>query len=202
MPINIHRGRWIVGAAAVLLVASGCGKSDENASMAGGTAAASGEVAPAAATGASALNADEADDRVEDALRADSGLAAFGLDADDERGRVVLEGTVATEAQKARAAEVAASTAPGVTVDNQVRVNAGAASREASHKAADEADDRVEDAFDADSTLRALDLDVDDEDGRLVLKGSVRTAAQRTQAEDLAKRTASGIRVDNQIKVE
>lgn len=202
MSILIRRGRWMVGAAAMLAVVSGCGKADENASagaMAGDTTAGA---SMSAGAGTGTANADEADDRVEDALRAESTLAAFSLDADDEDGRVVIEGTVATEAQKARAAEVAATTAAGLTVDNQVRVNANASRREAAHTAADEADDRVEDAFEADSGLRALNLDVDDEDGRLQLKGKVGTAAQRTQAEDITKRVAPGIAIDNQIKVE
>src|SRR5688500_12771328 len=108
MPNMILRGQWLVGAAAVLMVVSGCGKSDETANTAGGavgdTAAA---VAPLPGAATTTMSADEADDRVEDALRADTSLAAFSLDADDERGNVVIEGTVATEAQKAQAATVA-----------------------------------------------------------------------------------------------
>jgi osmotically-inducible protein OsmY len=67
---------------------------------------------------------------------------------------------------------------------------------------ADRAEDLVEDALEADSTLRAFDLDADDENGRVVLTGAVRTAAQRQRAEDVAKRVAPGITLDNRIRVE
>lgn len=195
-----HRMSWIVGAATVLLVAAGCNRGDGGASAGGDVASDSPNASAAGRT--ATLTPDQADDLIEDALRADTALGAFRLDADDERGGVVLEGVVATEAQKARAAEIAARVAPGISIDNQLRVDANAARREAAHAAADEADDRVEDALEADSTLRAFDLDADDEDGRLILTGAVRTAEQRTLAEEIAKRTAPGIAIDNRIRVE
>lgn len=70
------------------------------------------------------------------------------------------------------------------------------------HAAVEEAEDRVKEAFEADTTLLALDLEVDDENGRLVLRGTVRTAARRRQAEAVAARGVLGIRIDNQIRVE
>ena len=182
----------IARATVVLLILAGCNRADRDASAGGDLATDS----------AATLSLDQADDRIEDALRADAELGAFRLDADDEGERVVLEGTVATEAQKTRAAEIAAGAAPGISIENQLRVNAGAAEREAAHEAADEADDRVEDALDADTTLRAFDLDADDEDGRLILTGDVRTAEQRTLAEDIARRVAPGVPIDNRIRVE
>lgn len=154
----------------------------------------------AAAAQAVERNLDELDDQVERALRADAELAPFRLDADDERERLVIEGAVSTDAQKARAAQIAAGAAPGVTIDNQIRVDANATRSGAPD--ADDAEDLVEDAIEADATLRAFDLDVDDENGRLVLKGTVRTAAERTQAEEIAKRAATGIGIDNRIRVQ
>ncbi|HEY0970267.1 MAG TPA: BON domain-containing protein [Gemmatimonadales bacterium] len=199
-----RRMPWIVGAATLLSVVAGCNRSEREGSAGGDVAldtpAARNAPAPGARMGA--MDLDEAEDRIERALRADATLAAFELDADDERGRIVLEGVVETDAQKTRAAEIATSTAPGIPIDNQLRVDAAAARRQAAHAAADEADDRVEDALEADPTLREFDLDVDDEDGRLVLEGTVRTAAQRSQAEEIARRLAPGIPIDNRIRVE
>jgi osmotically-inducible protein OsmY len=65
---------------------------------------------------------DDMEDRVEDALEADSALAQFDLDADDKDGGIVIEGTVSTADQKTRAEEVAKRTAPGATIVNRVRV--------------------------------------------------------------------------------
>lgn len=199
MQTIIRHSQWVTSAAAILLVLAGCGRSDRET---GAAAAGVGDTSMATTTGAPAenLDPDRADDQVEDALRADSMLARFQLDADDEGEGIEIEGTVATEAQKARAAEIVAGAAPGISLNNQVRVDAGAR-REAADDAADEAEDRVEEAFDADTTLEALDLDADDEDGRLVLEGTVRTAAQRTQAEAVAKEAAGGVRLENRIKV-
>ena len=181
---------------AMLLLAA-CGGRDEGSaadSVTGDTPAAATTAAPAT------LTADEGERRVKTALRADAALTAFRLDTDDEGGRVVLEGSVETEAQKTQAADIAARTAPGLTIDNQIRVEA--TGRKAPNIDADEAEDRIEDAFEADSTLGPFDLDADDMENRVVLKGTVRTAAQRSQAEAMAKRIAPALRIDNQIRVQ
>lgn len=186
--------------ATLLVLAIGCGSNGGETNSGGEVAGQSSAVTPA--TQSSASDLDAAEERVERALRADSALRAFRLDADDERGGLVIEGVVATDAQKSRAARIAAEVASGVAVDNQVRVDAAASSRSTASDAADEAENKVEDALDADAALGTFDLDVDDENGQLVLKGTVQTAAQRAQAEDIAKRVAPGIRIDNRIKVQ
>jgi osmotically-inducible protein OsmY len=147
-----------------------------------------------------AASADARDDVVERALDADAGLQAFALDADDDDGRIVLKGRVQTAAQRDLAAQIAAREAAGVTVDNRIRVDA-AARTGARPVDVDDIEDQVEDALEADSSLRALDLDVDEENGQLVLEGSA-TTAQRTAAEALAKRLAGTVTVVNRIKVQ
>jgi osmotically-inducible protein OsmY len=186
--------------ATMLVVAIGCGSNGGETSSGGDVASQTPAATPAVPASPSDLDA--AEERVERALRADSTLRPFRLDADDERGALVLEGVVATEAQKSRATRIAADSASGISVDNQVRVDAAVASGTKASDAADEAEDKVEDALDADAALRAFDLDVDDENGQLVLKGTVSTASQRTQAENIVKRVAPGIRIDNRIKVQ
>jgi len=185
--------------ALLLLLAAGvlaCSRGDD-----ARTDTAAAGTTPAATTPAAPASADDAEDRVEAALDADSGLSRFGLDADDDDGKVVLKGKVATEAQKAAAAAVATRVAAGVAVDNRIRVETGAGGG-ARPADVDEAEDRVEDAIEADSTLRGLDIDVDEENGQLVLDGKVRTAAQKTMAEQIATRTATGITVVNKLRVE
>ena len=147
-----------------------------------------------------AATADDRDDVVERALDADSGLQAFALDADDEDGRIELKGRVRTAAQRDLAGQIAAREAAGITVDNRIRVDA-AAGTGARPVDVDDIEDQVEDALEADSSLRALDLDVDEENGQIVLEGSAPTA-QRAAAEALAKRLAGTVTVVNRIKAQ
>ena len=67
---------------------------------------------------------------------------------------------------------------------------------------ADARDDVVERALDADPGLQAFALDADDDDGRIVLKGRVQSAAQRDLAGQIATREAAGVSVDNRIRVD
>lgn len=216
--------RGVLGAATCsLLLMGGCNQGVRESSAAGDVADVRGDSA-AAMTGAPAvpstaaapiagepgalpdsqrrtLTLDEAEDAVEDALRADAELGRFKLDADDERGGIELEGVVETEAQKARAGSIAARVAPGFTIFNELRVDAAAASRRIASVAADEAEDRIERAFETDATLRGFHLDADDEDGRVILKGTVDTEAQRRLAEETAKGLSQGVPIVNRIRV-
>ena len=190
--------RLCVVALPLALVACSGGRdatSDSVAAAAGVTDSAAGMSQPAA-------TADARDDVVERALDADAGLQAYGLDADDDDGRIVLKGRVRTAAERDLAAQVAAREAAGVTVDNRIRVDSSVAASASRPVDVDDIEDQVEDALEADSTMRALDLDVDEENGQLVLEGSVKTAQQRTLAEGLAKRIAGTVTVVNRVKVE
>jgi osmotically-inducible protein OsmY len=181
----------------LVLVACSSGReasSDSAAAAAGVPDSAAGTTMQPAAT------ADARDDVVERALDADTGLQAFALDADDEDGRIELKGRVRTAAQRDLAGQIAAREAAGVTVDNRIRVDAAAGSG-ARPVDVDDIEDQVEDALEADSSLRALDLDVDEEDGQLVLEGTAPTA-QRAAAEALAKRLAGTVTVVNRIKAQ
>jgi osmotically-inducible protein OsmY len=190
--------RLCVVALPLALVACSGGRdatSDSVAAAAGVTDSAAGMSQPAA-------TADARDDVVERALDADAGLQAYGLDADDDDGRIVLKGRVRTAAERDLAAQVAAREAAGVTVDNRIRVDSSVAASASRPVDVDDIEDQVEDALEADSTMRALDLDVDEENGQLVLEGNVKTAQQRTLAEGLAKRIAGTVTVVNRVKVE
>ena len=190
--------RLCVVALPLALVACSSGRdatSDSVAAAAGVTDSAAGMSQPAA-------TADARDDVVERALDADAGLQAFGLDADDDDGRIVLKGRVRTAAERDLAGQIATREAAGVAVDNRIRVDASAAGSAARPVDVDDVEERVEDALEADSTMRAFDLDVDEENGQLVLEGKVPTAAQRTLAEGLVKRIAGTVTVVNRIKVE
>lgn len=143
-------------------------------------------------------DADRVDDRVEVALSTDTTLRGFGLDADEDNGRIVLKGAVRTEAQKSHAAQVATGVAAGVTIDNRIRVDANARMSNDTPDV-DDVEEQIEKAFDDDATLNALNLDVDEDNGQIVLEGTA-PAAQRTAAEELAKRIAGTVTVVNRIK--
>lgn len=173
---------------AVGLVA--CGQTDDTPEPATETSTPPATTAPAA---------DDRDDLVERALESDATLAPFGLDADDDDNRIVLKGTVATAQQKDLATQVAQQQAAGVTIDNQIRVDANRTSA-ARPTDIDDIEEAVEDAIEADTSLRDIDIDVDEEDGQLVLSGTVPSATHRTTAEEIAKRLAGTVTVVNRIK--
>ena len=190
--------RLCVVALPLVIVACSGGKdaaSDSVAAAAGVTDSAAGMSQPAA-------TADARDDVVERALDADAGLQAYGLDADDDDGRIVLKGRVRTASERDLAGQVATREAAGVAIDNRIRVDASVAAAASRPADVDDIEEQVEDALEADSTMRALDLDVDEENGQLVLEGKVKTAAQRTLAEGLVKRVAGTVPVVNRVKVE
>ena len=190
--------RLCVVALPLALLACSGGKdatSDSVAAAAGVTDSAAGMSQPAA-------TAEARDDVVERALDADAGLQAYGLDADDDDGRIVLKGRVRTAAERDLAGRVATREAAGVTVDNRIRVDASVAAAASRPVDVDDIEEQVEDALEADSTMHALDLDVDEENGQLVVEGKVKTAAQRTLAEGLVKRIAGTVPVVNRVKVE
>lgn len=148
------------------------------------------------------LDADRAEGIVENALEADTTLRPFDLDADEKNGGITLKGTVQTATQRALAEQIAKQNAPGISVVNQIAVaaTASATSRSATVDA-DKAEDLVSDALKANATLKPLNIDADEENGGILLKGTVQTAAQKTLAENLAKQAAPGFSISNQIRV-
>ncbi len=151
---------------------------------------------PVGTVPAPGMDADDAADRVDDALAADPALGPLPLDADDSDGRIELTGATVDNQQRDAAEALARSTAPGFTIVNEIRVDP----TRANDAAADDAADRIEDAFDDDLALDPLNLDVDEEDGQVVLKGTA-TAAQREQAEARAREFAGEIPIINRINV-
>ena len=193
--VTTPRAASSIAAIAMMFAAAACaGDADRAADTAAGAFGAT-----AAAT--AAPDADRVDDRVEVALSTDATLRPFGLDADEDDGRVVLKGAVRTEAQKTAAAQVATSVASGVTIDNRIRVDANARMSDNAVDV-DDVEEQVEKAFDDDATLKPLNLDADEDNGQIVLEGTVRTAEQKSMAEQVAKRIAGTVAVVNKIRVQ
>lgn len=152
------------------------------------------------------LDADKAEDAIEKALEADTKLKAFDLDADEINAGIVLKGTVQTAQDRTLAEEIAKRTAPGISINNQIRVAATNSTRPSqTGKApanADEAENLVSNAFEANATLNPLDIEADEANGKgILLKGTVQTAEQKTLAENIAKQVAPGFSINNQIRI-
>ena len=175
-------------------VAVACSKGASNADSARVTDSAGGMVA-------TTPSADDVDDRVEQALDANTELANFGLDADDHDNRVVLKGAVKTAEQKALAEQLATAQAAGVPIDNRIRVEPTLNAMTPKPADLDDLEDQVEEAIEADSTLKSLDVDVDEGQGGLILEGTVSTADQKAAVEALAKRVAPTATIMNRITV-
>jgi osmotically-inducible protein OsmY len=182
-----------IAAIALIFTAACAGNADRAADTAAGTVGGT-----AAAT--AAPDADRVDNRVEVALSTDATLRPFGLDADEDDGRVVLKGAVRTEEQKSMATQVATSVASGVQIENRIRVDANARVSDNAIDV-DDVEEQVEKAFDDDATLKPLKLDVGEDNGQIVLEGTVQTADQKTTAEQIAKRIAGTVVVVNKITV-
>ncbi len=181
----------VVAAIAVMMAAACTPSADSTADTAAG--------AVGATTAATvAPDADRVDDRVEVALSTDTTLRGFGLDADEDDGRIVLKGAVRTEAQKAAAAQVATGVASGVSIDNRIRVNANARMSN-DMPDVDDVEEQIEKGLEDDAALRSLNIDVDEDNGQIVLEGTA-TAEQKTAVETLAKRIAGTVVVVNRIK--
>ena len=192
--ISTTRAASTIAAITMIFAAAACaGDADRAADTAAGTVGST-----AAAT--VAPDADRVDDRVEVALSTDATLRPFGLDADEDDGRVVLKGAVRTEEQRATAAQVATSVASGVAIDNRIRVDANARMSD-NPVDVDDVEEQVEKAFDDDAILKPFKLDADEDNGQIVLEVTVTTAEQKTMAEQIAKRIAGTVAVVNRIKV-
>jgi hyperosmotically inducible protein len=116
------------------------------------------------------------------------------VSTETQNGIVTLTGTVATEAQKARAEEIAKGTQGVVAVNNTLELKPSESSslKEKSDEAKGDLGDaritsEVKLKFAADDTVKALNIDVDTSNGIVTLNGSVNSRNELEQAVRLAK---------------
>jgi osmotically-inducible protein OsmY len=174
-------------------------------------------------TGPRLTNA-ELKNQVETKLNSDTQLRGLdiSIDADADRNRVTLSGTVHTDAQRMRAAELARMGHPGVTVENKLEVKPREYSRseytdEMAREEVERARTRKEtignttdDAWihakivgqligDWDTPARKINVDVNN--NIVTLRGTVDTPQAKTEAERIAKQSVGVKSVRNQLKV-
>jgi hyperosmotically inducible periplasmic protein len=140
---------------------------------------------------------------VTNALKSNN-LNDVSVSQDQDKGVMTLTGNVANADQKSQAEAVARQAAPDYTVANEIGVRPTGAESQARAVASD-LDSAIEDNFKA--SLKAnkhLDdqsIDYSAKNGTLVLKGSVKTAAQKREAGELAKKVPNVQQVVNEIEV-
>jgi osmotically-inducible protein OsmY len=201
--ISTKRAASAIAAIAVMFAVTACADREaDTTDTAAGAVGATTAVGATSAPTPSTPSAESADDRVEVALSTDANLRGFGLDADESDGRIILKGAVRTEEQKSQAAQVAARVAPGVTVDNRIRVQATARMSTSDPVDVDAVEEQVENALEEDATLRPFDLEVDEDNGQIIITGNVRTADQKALADQIAKRIAGTVVVVNRVRVQ
>lgn len=165
---------------------------------------------------------------VKSKLAADDTVKAYQIDVDTKDGVVTLTGTVPTAAARDRALELARGTDGVTRVEDRLTVNAAGTideraeqeGRDAAAKA-ESAGDRAADAAAgagaavtdagitaavktrllADPDVAGLKIDVDTRDKVVTLTGTVATAAQKTEAGNIARDTTGVSRVVNNLKV-
>jgi hyperosmotically inducible periplasmic protein len=150
-------------------------------------------------------NAEHADvrDAVNSALTSNN-LGVVTVSQDREKGVITLTGDVESEDKSKLAENVAKQAAPDYAISNQIGVRPPGAESQA--KAVDSSlDSGIEDnykaALKAHQTLDDQSISYSAKNGTLVLKGSVKTRAQRNEANKLAKAVPHVKEVVNEIEV-
>lgn len=150
-------------------------------------------------------NADHPDvkDAVDSAMT-QHGLGVVKVAQDREKGVLTLTGDVESTDQKAQADAVAKQAAPAYVVANELAIRPIGA--ESQFKAVDSSlDNGIEDNFKAalksNKTLDDQSISYKAKNGTLVLTGSVKTAAQKSEAMKLAKNIPNVKEVVNEIEV-
>jgi hyperosmotically inducible protein len=134
-----------------------------------------------------------------------NGLGVVNVSQDRDKGVITLSGDVETPDKKAEAESLARQAASGYTIANEIGVRP--IGQEGQAKSVDKnLDSAIEDNFKADlkehKNLDDQSVHYTAENGTLVLKGSVKTAAQRAEAGRLAKSVPNVKEVVNELKVD
>jgi len=139
---------------------------------------------------------------VSDSLK-NNNLSAVSVWQDRDKGVMTLKGNVDSQDLKNQAESIAKQAAPDYTVSDEIGVRPPGASEAGS--VASNLDSAIEDNFKAaikaHANLNDQSISGSAKNGTLVLKGSVKTAKQKKEAEDLAKKVPNVQQVVNEIEV-
>jgi hyperosmotically inducible protein len=142
-------------------------------------------------------------DAINSALTSNN-LGVVSVSQDREKGVITLTGDVESQDKKELAESVAKQAAPGYVIANQIGVRPPGAESQAK-AVASSLDSGIEDnykaALQAHKNLGAQSISYSATNGSLVLKGSVKTKAQRNEANKLARAVPNVKKVVNEIVV-
>jgi hyperosmotically inducible periplasmic protein len=140
---------------------------------------------------------------VTDSLKTNN-LGDVSVSQDRDKGVMTLTGNVTTDDQKAQAESLAKQAAPDYTVADEIGVRPVGAQSQAGAVASN-LDSAIEDNYKAsikaNKNLDEQSIHFKAKNGTLVLKGSVRTLAQKKEAEGLAKQVPNVQQVVNELEV-
>jgi hyperosmotically inducible periplasmic protein len=132
-----------------------------------------------------------------------SNLGAVSVSQDRDKGVMTLTGNVDSQDLKTQAEGLAKQAAPDYTIADEIGVRPPAVSQAGS--AASSRDSAIEDNFKAslkeNQNLNDQSISYSAKNGTLVLKGSVKTAAQKKEAGKIAKGIQNVEQVVNEIEV-
>jgi hyperosmotically inducible protein len=139
---------------------------------------------------------------VNDALK-NNNLSAVSVSQDRDKGVMTLKGNLDSQEMKSQAENLAKQAAPDYTIADEIGVRPPGESEAGS--VASNLDSAIEDNYKAmikaHASLNDQSIRCDAKNGTLVLKGSVKTAKQKKEAEDLAKKVPNVQQVVNEIEV-
>jgi osmotically-inducible protein OsmY len=189
-----------------------------------GCAAADSREATSGPTSKAQMTNTELEEKIKARFKTDAQLNAANLsvDANVDRNEITLSGTVGSESLRTKAIELAKSAHAGLIVTTKIDVKPGEISRTAYtiERAREERGiakgrgetigDSLDDAWIHTKIVAQLignsatperKINVDVTNNVVTLRGTVETAEQKTEAEQIAKNTESVKSVNNQLKV-
>lgn len=136
--------------------------------------------------------------KIKTKLAADPDINPFRINVDSEEGVVRLSGAVEKSTSREEAVRLARDTVGVKDVINDLKIGTETLGQQIDDAALAS---RVKARFAADPEVRARSIEVDAEDGVIVLTGRVATREQKDEAEALAWATKGVWRVRNLLKV-
>lgn len=162
--------------------------------LAGGAQPGQGRSLPAGAR--PGVNDQELRSAIEEQLQQQPRLAGRRIDVAVQDGRVRLEGQTETLVGKRAAEELVWNMAGVRGVDDAIVVSPSQPAND------DVLEDDLEQAMERNALLSRRDVDVDVENGRVTLDGSVRSGYEKALAADIASRAPGVVEVDDELEIE